>query len=162
MTRQEIENYDYDKIKSIDEFVAFCCYHDSDFSYEWKDEVWSDEKKSWVKPEKEHLYLWIPFDKLDILTSQVLGHSYFEDGHYPTVTMYDGGILIDDQDEIDYMMDWCELYTQEDRLAVFPKPETTRTYPDLSTEESIDAYFKHLEEIGKREKGSNEFEDEQE
>lgn len=158
MTRKDIENYETDKIKTLDDFVAFCCYNDTDFAYEWKSEVWSDEKKCLVYPEKKPLYLWIPFDKLDILTSQVLGNSYFEDGHYPDVKMYDGGVLIDDQDEIEHMLQWCELYTDEEIHAVFPDFEVTHSYPDLSSEESIDAYFKHLEEIGKRDASSNEFE----
>ena len=155
MTRQDIENYDYDKVESISDFIAFCCYHDSDFAYEWKDYVWDDTQKKYVTPEKEHLYLWIPFDKLDIFTHQVIGFDYFDDGHYPLVNMYDGGIRIDDQEEIKWLLDWCELDTEEKVLAVFPKHETYDPTYLLSTEEAIDNYFKRLEELGVREEGSN-------
>ena len=72
--------------------------------------------------------------------------------------MCDGYVLIDDQDEIEHMLQWCELYTNEEIHAVFPDFEVIYSYPDLSSEESIDAYFKHLEEIGKSDTGSNEFE----
>jgi hypothetical protein len=95
----------------------------------------------------------VPFDKLDILTSQVLGNSYFEDGRYPRVNMYDGGVYIS-PDEVEEMLEWLGM-DEEQILATFPKPETAGTYPDLSTEEKIDAYFKHLEELRIRPENSN-------
>ena len=133
MTKEEIINYEPEKVESISDFIAFCSYHDSDFCYDWED---------------KKLRLWIPFDKLNILTHQVLSSDYFNDGHYPPVNMYDGGVRIDDQEEIKCILDWCELDTEEKVLAVFPKHETYNSTYLL--EEEIDKYFKRLEELGIR------------
>lgn len=153
MTREDIENYEEKKVRTMDDFVAFCMYWDcNSFTYEWHDYGWEDNHKQ-IKYDRERLSFWVPFDKLDILTGQVLGNSYFEDGRYPQVNMYDGGVFIS-PDEVEEMLEWLDM-DEEQILATFPKPETVSSYPDLSTEEKIDAYFKHLEELRIRPENSN-------
>lgn len=143
MTREEIENYEPEKIQTMDDFVAFCGYHDSDFCYEWKEYTYDKSGYKRINYDKPRLVMWVPFDKLDILTSQVLGNAYFEDGRYPDVNMYDGGVFIG-PDEVEEMLDWLEIEKPEE---VFPYSEVHSSYPDLSTPEKIDAYFEHFKKL---------------
>ena len=155
MTRKDIENYEDEKIKSLDDFVAFCCYHDSDFGYQWDTEyVWDEKHYRHLETGNKLLNIYIPFDKLDLFTEKVIGFDYFDDRNYPEVHLYWGGICFDDQDEIKDLMDYFDIKDAHD---VFPDSEEFLTRDDLSTEEGIDKYFKHLEEVNIREKGSNNF-----
>ncbi len=141
MTREEIENYEPEKIQTMDDFVAFCGYHDSDFVYEWKEYGYKNNKR--IDYDKPRLEMWVPFDKLDILTSQVLGNAYFEDGRYPEINLYDGGVYIG-PDEVEEMLEWLEIEKPEE---VFPFDVVCCSYPDLSTPEKVDAYFEKLKKL---------------
>ena len=151
MTREEIENYDKEKVRTMDDFVAFCGYHDSDFCYEWKEYTYERGGYKRIDYDRPRLELWVPFDELDMLTGQVLGNAYFEDGHFAEVSMYDGGVYIG-PDEVEQMLEYLGIENPEE---VFPYAETSCSYPDFSTQEKIDAYFKHLEELRIRPENSN-------
>ena len=157
MTRKEIENCEEEKIRTLDDFVAYCSYWDHDFSYEWKDYGWDKSGRKQINYDRSRLHMWIPFERMSILTCQVIGSGYFEDGNYPDVNIYCGGVYFE-PDVIEDILEYLEL-TDEEIDCIFPAAEIIHSYPDLSSEQAIDAYFKRLEEIGKREQGSNEFEE---
>ena len=142
MTREDIENCEEQKIRTMDDFVAYCSYWDHDFQYEWKDYTWDKSGYDRIDYGKSRLHMWVPFDRMNILTSQVIGSSYFEDGNYPEVEMYCGGIYIG-PDLIENILEYLEMTPEEINL-VFPPEDIIYSHPELSSEEAIEQYFKKL------------------
>ena len=149
MTREQIENCEEDKIRTMSDFVAYCSYWDHDFTYEWKDTWWDKSGYNQIKYEKSRLHMWIPFDRLDILTSQVIGSSYFEDGNYQSVEMFCGGVFLG-PDVIEDILEYLEM-SPEDIDLTFPPEDIIYTYPELSSEEAIEKYLKKLSDMSSSE-----------
>ena len=156
MTRKEIENSEEEKIRTMDDFVAYCSYWHHDFSYEWRDYDWDKSGYERTDYGKMRLHMWIPFEMMSILTTQVIGSSYFEDGNYPEVNMYCGGVYFG-PDVIEDILEHLEM-SEKDIELTFPVADIIYSYPDLTSEKAIDQYFRNL---GKLEP-ENDDEDEEE